>query len=109
MDLEGVVTSVLDPVSGTGKYGAWKKQTVIIEYESGNNYTEKLALTNMRNPDQFRKLQPGERYVFKVTPMSKQHKYSWYTEVRCYAWVKIEDGPQEPAGQDMNESAEGLL
>lgn len=102
MEIKGKVLAVLDMESGNGKNGEWKRQTIVIEYESGN-YMTKLALSNMSNADSFAKIKVGDTGTFMVDPKSKEYKGRWYTEVNCYNW-KI-DKPnklQRPAQQPSN-------
>lgn len=85
MEIKGKVVAVLPMNSGRGKNGEWKSQTVVIEYMSGQ-YPEKLALTNMKNADDFAKLSVGSEYTFGVNPRSREYNSRWYTEVMCYNW-----------------------
>lgn len=89
MDIQGTVKAVLPLKKWKTGLGEGKSQTIIIEYENGNSLN-KLALTNTRNATLFRRCKVGEKYLFKVAPMSKMYKEHWYTEVFCYAWNKVE-------------------
>ena len=35
MDISGKLIKVLEPITGTGANGTWKKQSFVIEYASG--------------------------------------------------------------------------
>lgn len=85
MEINGKVVAVLEPRSGSGRNGDWKSQTIVIEYMSGQ-YPEKLALTNMKNADEFGRLAVGATGTFSINPRSREYNGKWYTEAICYNW-----------------------
>lgn len=85
MELKAVVDKVLDPVSGQGKNGPWKKQSVIVSFMSGK-YPNILELTNMRNADEFGRLRVGAEYVFHFDVSSRFYNDKYFTSCMCYKW-----------------------
>lgn len=85
MEINGKVMAVLTPREFDSQKGKDKIQTIIIEYMSGD-YPQKLALTNIRNSDDFGKIPVGATGTFYVNPRSRESKGNWYTEVNCYNW-----------------------
>lgn len=89
MELRAVVDKVLTPVSGTGRNGEWKKQSVIVSFASGK-YTNILELTNMRNADEFGKLIPGMEYIFHFDVTSRLYNERYFTSCNCYKWEAVQ-------------------
>lgn len=85
MELKAVVDKVLAPYVGEGKNGQWKKQSVIVSYQSGK-YPTTLELTNMNKADDFGKVQVGVEYVFQFDVKSREFNGRWFTTCNCYNW-----------------------
>ena len=85
MDIRAKVTAILPAVSGMGKNGPWKSQTIIVDYRNGD-YTQTLALTNKKYPEQFGKIPVGAVGSFRINPHSRESGGKWYTECLCYGW-----------------------
>lgn len=102
MEIKGKVYAVLPMVEGTSANGAWKRQTVVVEYQDGQ-YTSKVALDNTKKADEFAKVEVGTEYTFKCnTPTSREYNGRWYTSITCWGWDKNgnEDSvPQEATPQ----------
>lgn len=96
MELRAVVDKVLEPVTGNGKNGPWKKQSVIVSYQSGK-YTNILELTNMRNADDFGRLRVGAEYVFHFDVTSRLYNERYYTSCTCYKWDAVQGQQAEQA------------
>lgn len=92
MKIRATVTQVLGVQSGTSKAGnAWSKATIIVE--TCEQYPKKVALNNMRNPNEFAALTPGIVASFDFEIESREFNGRWYTEANCWAWT-IESYPQ---------------
>lgn len=93
MDIKGTVKAVLPIETGDGKNGAWSKQTVVIEIQSGN-YTNILALQNMKKAQEFGQLKVGQRGKFAIDLKSREYNGKYYTDVICFAW-DLEDTSED--------------
>lgn len=102
MEIKGKVYAVLPMVEGTSANGAWKRQTVVVEYQDGQ-YTSKVAIDNTKKADEFAKVEVGTEYTFKCnTPTSREYNGRWYTSITCWGWDKNgndESAAPEPTSQ----------
>lgn len=96
MELKAVVDKVLEPVTGEGKNGPWKKQSVIVSFMSGK-YQNILELTNMRNADDFGRLRVGAEYVFHFDVTSRCYNGRYFTSCTCYKWEAVQGAQAAPA------------
>lgn len=86
MQIEGTVVAVLPLEQGVSKTSGnpWSKATIVVE--TPGQYPKKVALTNMRNAEEFSKLPIGTQGVFKIDVESREYNGRWYSDVRCYAY-----------------------
>lgn len=86
MQIEGTVVAVLPLESGVSKTSGnpWSKATIVVE--TPGQYPKKVALTNMKNAEEFSKLPIGTQGVFKIDVESREYNGRWYSDVRCYAY-----------------------
>lgn len=85
MTIEGRVVHVLPLEQGISKSSGnpWSKATVIIE--TPGQYPKKVALTNMKNAEEFARLPIGTYAKFSIDVESREYNGRWYNEIRCYA------------------------
>lgn len=100
MDIRGKVIAVPNPVSGTSARGPWTRQTIVIEYESGQ-YPKSLAVTNMRDADTFGRIPVGSSGVFKVDFKASEYQGKWYNEVTCWGWSIDGAAPSAPSSSQV--------
>lgn len=81
----GKVVAVLPMVSGTSAKGEWKKATIVIEYVDGN-YTNHLALDNMKKADEFASLAVGTEIEVSYSVVSRENNGRWYTSANAVSW-----------------------
>jgi len=87
MELKGKVIQLLQPQTGMGKKGQWKKQEFILETQA--QYPKKVCLSAWGDKiDQFN-LSVGDMVNVSVDLESREYNGRWYTEAR--AW-KLEKG-----------------
>lgn len=86
MQIEGTVVAVLPLESGVSKTNGnpWSKATIVVE--TPGQYPKKVALTNMKNAEEFSKLPIGTQGVFRIDVESREYNGRWYSDVRCYAY-----------------------
>jgi len=89
MELKGKVIQLLQPQTGMGKKGQWKKQEFIVETQA--QYPKKVCLSAWGDKiDQFN-LAVGDVVNVSVDLESREYNGRWYTEAR--AW-KLEKGSE---------------
>ena len=86
MEIHGRVTAVPAPESGTSSRGPWKRQTVVVEYESGQ-YPKSIALQNQKDADAFGRLRVGDTGTFKVDFKTREFNGKFYTDITCWGWT----------------------
>lgn len=85
MEIKGKVFANLGIQKGVSKAGKeWEKATIVIETEGV--YPQKVAIDNIRNAQEFGKLQPGMSAVFQIELSSNEFNGKWYTNVTCWQW-----------------------
>ena len=88
MELKGKVIQLLQPQTGMGKKGQWKKQEFIVETQA--QYPKKVCLSAWGEKiDQFN-LSVGDMVNVSVDLESREYNGRWYTEAR--AWKLEKDG-----------------
>lgn len=88
MDVKGKVVQLLQPQTGQGKRGPWKKQEFILETQS--QFPKKVCISMWGEKiDQFG-LSVGENVTVSVELESREYNSRWYTEAR--AWKIAKDG-----------------
>ena len=86
MEIRGKVIAVPAPESGTSSRGPWKRQTVVVEYESGQ-YPRSIALQNQKDADAFGALKVGQTGLFKVDFKTREYNGKYYTDINCWSWT----------------------
>jgi Domain of unknown function (DUF3127) len=96
MDITGKLIQVLDPVTGEGKNGTWKKQEFIIE--TFDEYPKKVCISNWGDKLDINSLSPNDKIKVYVNLESREYNGRWYTEVR--AWKMEKEESTAPPMQD---------
>ena len=86
MDIRGKVTAVPAPESGTSSRGPWKRQTIVVEYESGQ-YPKSIAIQNTKDAESFGRIPIGATGVFKVDFKTREYNGKFYTDITCWGWA----------------------
>lgn len=94
MEIKGTIINVLPLESGVSKTNGnpWSKATIIVETDG--QYPKKVAMSNMKNAEEFARLPIGARGAFKIDVESREYNNRWYSEIRCYAYEL--EGQQAP-------------
>ena len=87
MELKGKVIQLLQPQTGMGKKGQWKKQEFIVETQA--QYPKKVCLSAWGDKIDQYNLAVGDMVNVSVDLESREYNGRWYTEAR--AW-KLEKG-----------------
>lgn len=105
MQIVGTIVHVLPLESGVSKTNGnpWSKATIVVETDG--EYPKKVAMSNMKNAEEFAKLPIGARGTFKIEVESKEYKGRWYSEVRCWAYEL--EGQQAPPRPQYGQPQQG--
>jgi hypothetical protein len=91
-EIKGRVVSVPPALTGMGQRGPWRRQTVVIEYESGR-YTQKLALECSNNKaEDFGKLKVGQLVTIHYDVTSREYNGKYFTTANAFDWKVDESG-----------------
>lgn len=92
-EIKGRIVAVPPAQTGEGQRGPWRRQTVVIEYESGR-YTQKLALECSNNKaEDFGKLRVGQVITVNYDVTSREYNQKYYTTANAFDW-KVEGASQ---------------
>lgn len=95
-EIKGRVVSVPPAQTGMGQRGPWRRQTVVIEYESGR-YTQKLALECSNNKaEEFGRLRIGQVITVHYDVTSREYNGRFYTTANAFDWT-VEGGQRQAA------------
>lgn len=98
MDVKGKVVQILQPQTGMGKKGPWKKQEFVMETQS--QYPKKICFSMWGDKiDQF-SLSVGETVTVSVDLESREYNGRWYTEARAWKVEKNSSGAMAPSVGD---------
>lgn len=111
MEIKGTVIKVLPIESGVSKSTnkEWKRATIVVQYGEGQ-YPKNVAVSNMKNAEEFASLKEGEVVNLHIDVDSREFNGRWYTSVNCWKWeslskpesVQITDEPvKEVSGDDL--------
>jgi uncharacterized protein DUF3127 len=97
MDIQGKLIKKLEPVTGTGKNGEWRKQDIVIE--TLTEYPKKICLTIWGDKIDLKSYQPGDQIQAFIEIESREWNNKWYTDVKAWRLEKLGDGPAEGYSQ----------
>ena len=85
MEFKGKVTAVPAPETGVSQRGPWARQTIVLEYESGQ-YPKSIAISNMKDAENFGKIKVGQTGTFQVDFKTREYNGRWLTDINCWSW-----------------------
>ena len=97
MEIKGRVIQLLQPQTGQGKKGQWKKQEFVIETPS--QYPKKVCLSLWGEKIDQYSLAVGDQVNVSVDLESREYNGRWYTEAR--AWKLEKSGSSSPSNNDI--------
>lgn len=92
MDIRGKVTAVPAPERGVSNRGPWVRQTIVIEYESGQ-YPKSIAIQNTKDAENFGRIPLGAIGTFKVDFKTREYNGKYYTDITCWGWTLDQADP----------------
>lgn len=99
MEIKGRVTAVPAPERGVSSKGAWVRQTIVVEYESGQ-YPKSIAMVNMKDAENFGKIRVGQTGTFKVDFKAREFNGKFFTDINCWAWTLDQPATPQPQGNE---------
>jgi len=93
MEIEGRIIQILEPVTGEGRNGPWKKQEFIIETQ--DQYPKKVCIAVWGDKIDLSTYSENELVKVYVNVESREFNERWYTDVKAWKAEKIgqEEGP----------------
>lgn len=82
LEVEGKVVQILDPITGEGRNGPWRKQEIIIETQG--QYPKKICLTVWGDKIDVSSLSEGTDIKAGIDIASREHNGRWYTDVKAW-------------------------
>lgn len=82
MEITGKIIEILEPVTGQGKNGIWKKQEVVTE--SSGQYPKKVCIAFWGDNADSPLLQVGNEITSHIDVESREYNGRWYTEVKAW-------------------------
>jgi hypothetical protein len=108
MEIIGTIKLVLEPETGEGRNGQWKKQQFVIETDS--EYSKSLCFTVWGDKVDFTTINIGDKVKVLFDVESREYNGRWFTDAKAWKAEKLnqENGfvPPEPKMPDENFEAE---
>ena len=93
MEISGKVFLLLQPQTGTGKNGQWKKQDFVIE--TTDAYPKKVCFTAWGDKIDLNKLKTGEQVKVLFDVESREYNGKWYSDLKAYG-LQTQQGSSAP-------------
>ena len=92
---------------GVSKAGnEWKKSTLLVEKDPQSQFPKQIALTNMKNAEEFSQLPVGAIYEFEFVIESREYNGRCYTDVKCLSFKPVQTQAQaQPQPQPLYQQA----
>ena len=86
MEIKGRVIAKPASETGVSSKGPWKKAFLVVRYEEGQ-YPKDIMLSNMRNAEEFERIQVGTSGTFKYDHEVRQSNNGrYYQDIKCWSW-----------------------
>lgn len=80
MKIQAKLHSILNPLTGNGKNGIWKKQDLILECE--DKFCKKICVSIWGDKINVNSLKVGDYLDLECDIESKEYNGKWYTEIK---------------------------
>jgi hypothetical protein len=87
MDIQGKIIKFLDPVTGEGRNGPWKKQEFILELPG--DFPKKLCIANWNDKADISGLKEGDEVRVFIDVESREYNNRWYTDVKAWKLERV--------------------
>lgn len=100
MELTGKLERILDPETGQGKNGMWKKQLFVVE--TLGNYPKKVAFAAWGDKtDALQHIQPGNVVKVFFDPESREFNGKFYTDLKAWR-IELDGAPSGDSSSSSN-------
>lgn len=82
LEVEGKLIQVMDPQTGQGKNGPWRKQQFVIE--TPGEYPRQICLVIWGDKINLEQFQVGEPIKAGIDIASREYNGRWYTDVKAW-------------------------
>ncbi len=97
MEIVGKLIKKLDPVTGEGKNGPWKKQNFVIETQA--DYPKKVCFTTWGERIDFNSFTESDMVKVFFDVESREYNNNWYNDLKCWkVEVQQAGGTSAPTG-----------
>lgn len=86
MEITGKFVKALNPLSGEGKNGTWKKQEFVIEIPG--DFPKKVCFVNWNDKVNLSGLSEGDEVTVRFDVESREFNERWYTDVKAWGLEK---------------------
>jgi len=97
MEISGKIIELLEPVTGEGRNGPWKKQEFIIETQE--EYPRKVCIAVWGDKINLSGFDINDQIKVSINIESREYNGRWYTDVKAWRAEKLE-------GDESKESAD---
>lgn len=95
LEITGKLVSVLPEVTGTGRNGAWVKQSFVMETEG--QYPKQVCFDAWGDrADAVKNMKSGEAIKVSFEPESREFNSKWYTNLRAWRIEQVTGATTPP-------------
>jgi len=95
MEIKGTIVQILEPLTGQGANGEWKKQSYIVEIPGV--YPKKICVDVWGNNIDAFQIKEQEELTISIDIESREYNEKWYTNVKAWRVQRGESGGAPPA------------
>jgi len=102
MEIKGTIVQVLEPITGQGANGEWRKQSYVIEIPGV--YPKKICVDVWGNNIDAFQIKLEEELTVSIDIESREYNEKWYTNVKAWRVQRGETAAAPPpqAAESMN-------
>lgn len=94
MEITGKLIKILEPITGEGRNGPWKKQNFVIE--TSGEYSKKICFTVWGDKIDFNSLTESDTIKVLFDIESREYNNNWYTDLKAWKADVVKPGGSEP-------------
>ena len=87
MDIQGKIIKFMEPVTGEGRNGTWKKQEFILELPG--EFSKKICIANWNDKADLSGLKEGDEVKVFFDVESREYNGRWYTDVKAWKLERV--------------------
>lgn len=85
MEITGVITKMLEPVTGSGQKGDWVRQDVILNHVQDANYPKYIVITFFNKEELLNGVTEGSKVTVQLDINCTEYNGKWYNNVNGWA------------------------